>query len=444
MELMRWVAALQRRRRTMILVALVTTFAGVGLLIDRPKGTIVEWLALPLLIVGGGLLTLAVWPSTDAAVDSSSSLASRFLRWLTVNGRLVPFFPVLGVALIIADLVYNWVLSATPALQTEDTIVLLAALSLVAYDRVPNRFARERDFVLLFFIWLNVILVVPLLIARLASADLEKSVDVYSWLALAPQTSAVLSALGVSNQVHAVAGSTAPGLTFTPVHLSVQVTVVITTACSGIYSFGIFASAFVAYVFTEYQELSNRIWLLLGLGFGTAYIANVLRMVIIVLVGYYTDTAETDLQNLLIAHSYAGWLIFLGWIALFWGVILRFVPREPGVRPSNQGLRPIRSGSRCAICEMVLSPVVPATRCACGLYYQNGADVQPAGVHRAKARAFPHKCRTVEPFGAEQRGSFRQSPRKATRWNPTRHEMSAARRCAASRLPAAVTWGKTL
>jgi exosortase/archaeosortase family protein len=369
MEIVRWVASLQRRRRTMILVALVTTFAGVGLLIDRPKGTIVEWLALPLLVVGGGLLTLAVWPSTDAAVDSSTSLASRFLRWLTMNGRLVPFFPVLGVALIIADLVYNWVLSATPALQTEDTIVLLAAISLLGYDRVPDRFARERDFLLLFFIWLNVILVVPLLIARLASADLEKSVDVYSWLALAPQTSAVLSALGVNNQLHAVAGSTAPGLTFTPEHLSVQVTVVITTACSGIYSFGIFASAFVAYVLTEYQDLSNRIWLLLGLGFGTAYIANVLRMVIIVLVGYYTDTAETDLQNLLIAHSYAGWLIFLGWIALFWGVILRFVPREPGVRHGDQSVRPPRSESRCAICEMVLSPVVPATRCACGLYY---------------------------------------------------------------------------
>src|SRR5436305_1531337 len=35
------------------LLALVTTFAGVGLLIDRPKGIVVEWLALPLLAIGG-------------------------------------------------------------------------------------------------------------------------------------------------------------------------------------------------------------------------------------------------------------------------------------------------------------------------------------------------------------------------------------------------------
>ena len=235
---------------------------------------------------------------------------------------------------------------------------------------MPDRFARERDFVLLFFILLNAILVVPLLIARVYYADLEKSVDVYSWIALAPQTSALLTLLGVSNQLHAVAGSTAPGLTFTPEHLGVQVTIVITTACSGIYSFGIFASAFVAFILTEYKKLSRRIWLLLALGLLTAYIANVLRMVIIVLVGYYTDTAETDLQNLLIAHSYAGWLIFLGWIALFWGVILRFVPGEPGVRERNRAaVGRKQPETRCAICDTVLSPLIPATRCACGQYY---------------------------------------------------------------------------
>src|SRR3989449_58337 len=329
MGILSWVAILRRHRRAVILAALVTTFAGVGLVIDRPKGTILEWLALPLLVFGGGLLTWSLWPSSHTETEASSPLASRFLRRLTLDGRLLTFFPAIGVGIILADVAYNWALSATPAFQTEDTIVLLGAGSVLGYRFVPDRFARERDFVLLFFIWLNAILVVPLLIARVYYADLEKSVDVYSWIALAPQTSALLTLLGVSNQLHAVAGSTAPGLTFTPEHLGVQVTIVITTACSGIYSFGIFASAFVAFILTEYKKLSRRIWLLLALGLLTAYIANVLRMAIIVLVGYYTDTAETDLQNLLIAHSYAGWLIFLGWIALFWGVILRFVPGEP-------------------------------------------------------------------------------------------------------------------
>src|SRR5881296_3749735 len=50
---------------------------------------------------------------------------------------------------------------------------------------------------LLFFLCLNAILVVPLLAARTYFADAEHSVDVYSWVALAPETSAVLSLLGV-------------------------------------------------------------------------------------------------------------------------------------------------------------------------------------------------------------------------------------------------------
>jgi len=370
MEITRWVAALQRHRSGMILAALITTFAGVGLVIDRPKGTILEWLALPLLVFGGGFLTWSLWPSSRTGGEPSNPLAARFLRRLTLDGRLLTFFPAIGVGVILADIAYNLALSATPALQTEDTIVLLGAASLLGYRFVPDRFARERDFVLLFFIWLNIILVAPLLIARLYYADLEKSVDVYSWVALAPETSALLTLLGVSNQVHAVVGSTAPGLTFTPTHFPVQVTVVITTACSGIYSFGIFASAFVAFVLTEYQKLSRRIWLLLVLGLLAAYLANVLRMVIIVLVGYYTDTAETDLQNLLIAHSYAGWLIFLAWVSLFWGIILRFVPGASVVRENNKtGVTWHRPEARCAICDTVLSPMIPATRCECGRYY---------------------------------------------------------------------------
>src|SRR2546422_10248117 len=105
MELMRWVAALQRRRRTMILVALVTTFAGVGLLIDRPKGTIVEWLALPLLVVGGGLLTLAGWPSTDAAGASSGRLGTGFFGALAGYRRRRRVFFRVRVLLIDAGLV---------------------------------------------------------------------------------------------------------------------------------------------------------------------------------------------------------------------------------------------------------------------------------------------------------------------------------------------------
>src|SRR5207249_10269132 len=96
------------------------------------------------------------------------------------HGRLVRLFPAIGVGIILADFMYNLLLSATPSLQTEDIIVLLAAATLLGYGFVPARFAREREFVLLFFMCLTAILVVPLLVARAFYADFERSVDLYS------------------------------------------------------------------------------------------------------------------------------------------------------------------------------------------------------------------------------------------------------------------------
>ena len=358
-----------RYRSTLLLAALGTVSSGIAMIAVGPTESSLGWLAFPMLTIGALLLTWVSLAVPGGPPTLESTLARKLLRWMTLDSRAIPFFPLVGAGIALSDLAYNWILSATPAIQTEDTIVLLAALTIAAYPLVPQRFARERDFVFLFFICLNVILVVPLLLARAYYADFEHSVDVYSWVALAPETSALLQLIGVPNTVHAVAGSSAPGLTFTPQRLPLQVTVVITTACSGIYSFGIFAAAFVAFVLMEYRSLSRGVWLLLGLGLATAYVANILRMVVIVLIGYYTSNAESDLQNMLVAHSYAGWLIFLGWLAPFWTVLLRFAPDEPsGEAGGQRGVSPSKQSMLCAICSGPLTPLVAATRCECGAY----------------------------------------------------------------------------
>ena len=69
-----WVAVLTRFRRATTLAALITTFAGVGLLIDRPKGTILEWLSLPLFVFGVFLFSMALWPKQSAQSETPQSL----------------------------------------------------------------------------------------------------------------------------------------------------------------------------------------------------------------------------------------------------------------------------------------------------------------------------------------------------------------------------------
>ncbi|TLZ71841.1 MAG: hypothetical protein E6K14_07495 [Methanobacteriota archaeon] len=361
-------AALAGQRKAMVLMALITTFAGVALLVDRPKGSILEWVALPLVATGGALFVWQVWPQTPQRKPARNHIFSKILSRLRLDNRRVSFFPALGVAIILTDIAYNVFLSANPELLTEDTIAILLGATLLAHPLVPEKYARERDFVLAFFVLLNLILVAPLLLSRAYYQDFQRSVDVYSWVALAPETSGVLSMIGVSNTVHPVTGATAPGLTFVPLHVGVEVTVVITTACSGIYSFGIFASAFAAFVMTEYEKPSKRLWVFLGLGLATSYIANVLRMVVIILVGYYTDTAETDLQNMLIAHSYAGWLIFLAWIALFWSLLFRFLP-QTNVEVNPRKVAGSAPSTLCWKCKRSMSLSIPGRRCSCGRYY---------------------------------------------------------------------------
>src|SRR2546421_7763852 len=369
MTLEAWAGRIASHPRIAVFVALLATSAGVALLLDRPKGSALTWVAVPLIVVGGSVFAWGVWPRKVPLPEAPPSLATKILRRITWNRRLIPLFPAFGIAIILGDLVYNLNLTGSATLGTEDTIVLLGGITLIGYNLVPREFAKERDFVLLFFLALNAILVFPLLVARAYYSDFDRSVDVYSWVALAPETSLVLNLVGVTNSVHAVAGSTAPGLTFTPKSMANPATVVITTACSGIYSFGIFAAAFLAFVLTEYERTSIRVWALLGLGFATSYVANVFRMVIIVLVGYYTDTQATDLQNMLIAHSYAGWIIFLAWIALFWGILLKAIPRNRLSKPESTASLRTRTGPTCRSCGMELTPAIPAVRCICGVFY---------------------------------------------------------------------------
>jgi exosortase/archaeosortase family protein len=368
-----WTSRLAGHRRAVGLASLIVAFTGLTMVLNPTHAAELEWIGIPLLVVGFALLLWATWPSAVEARSQTRSLGTRLLQSLTLQGRLVRLFPIAGVGIIVADLAYNFLLSASPALLTEDIMVLLTAAVLLGYYFVPPAYRRERDFGLIFFLVLDVVLVAPLLVVRLLTKNADASVDLYSWTALAPELSSILSWLGVGNSVHAVSWFTAPGLTFTPVKMSVPVTVVISTSCSGIYSFGIFASAFVAFLLTEYERPSRRLWLLLALGFLASYVANLLRMVVIVLVGYYADSAQTDLQNLLLAHSYAGWIIFLGWLALFWGLLFKFLPTERAAS-GGPSPRPRASAKRselpvCVACGGGLTPAIPAIRCLCGKYY---------------------------------------------------------------------------
>ncbi len=365
-----------RHRKATLLAAGLLSLAGVDFVLFPPKGQVLEWFALPFLAAGLALLALAAKRPMSGPAAGPPSLAARLIDRLTWERRLVPWLPALGIGLLLADLAYNAYLSASPQLGSEDTFTLLFGATLIAYPYVPAAYRREGDFALASMTVLMAILVVPLLIARAVSRNWEYSVDLYSWAALAYQVASLLAVVGVPSTVHAVPGSTAPGLTFVS-NSGTEITVVITTACSGLYSFGLFVAAFFAYVLTQFRRLTWQVWAFLALGAVASYFANVLRMTVIVLAGVYGNSPQESVQNLLIAHSYAGWLIFLGWIGLFWAVLARFL--HPGTQLAGSSAAggygplatgpPRRRGVPCEICTEVLTPARPGYRCECGTFY---------------------------------------------------------------------------
>ncbi len=371
MDLPRLVGWAKGHRNSLVVVAFLVIVAGADLLLNRPEGVGIQWFSIPLMVFGLAILVLLFWPTTKPGPsEPGRTLAARFLHRATLGGRLVPFLPLMGIAVIAVDLGYNLWASRTPALLTHDQAAILLGAVMIGYPFVPGRYRRECDFVLLFALGLALILVVPLVLLRLFAGDV--SVDAYSAAALAPQTSAILNVLGVPSRIVFVPPEAAPGLQFTTA-AGLPVTVFITSACSGIYSFAIFSAAFAAYVLAEQRQLTKRVGLFFILGIAFAYVANVMRMVIIILIGYHYDTQGTGTQALLFAHSNAGWIIFLGWVALFWTLLFRFLPPQTSNRTSSSNdeqTRPHR-GSYCGICGIVLTPAIPATRCECGKIYHS-------------------------------------------------------------------------
>jgi len=376
MDLSRLQGIFRRHRAIVVFAVIVMLAAGFDLLLNPPERGRIEILSIPFIVGAFFLLAVLLWPRPGKVKPErlEPTLASRFLNKVTFNGKLVPFFPLMGIILISLDVVYNAFISPSPTLQIHDTIVLLFAISLISYPFVPQRFNRERDFVLLFFFVLVLILVVPLLAIRLYQGNFEEGVNIYSRTMLAPQLQVMLSLIGIPSTVGPDPwGSSAPGLLFTP-QQGEPIWVVITTACSGIYSFSIFASAFTAFVLVELKKLNWRVWVLLLLGFVAAYFANLLRMTVIVIAGYISQTPEESINSMMIAHSNAGWLIFLGWISLFWLLIFRFIfpKKEDALKIQEKKL------ALCPICNEPLSPTIPGTRCVCGSLYHSSC-IQKSG-----------------------------------------------------------------
>ncbi len=353
---------LKKYRGYFLLLEFILLLTGINLVILPQKVVWLEYVGVVLFLSGVALLVLTFMPEEGEEKPREKALARRIVEFFSVRLKLKPIFPVLGIIVFALDFAYNLLVFGGLSLGTHDYMLLLFGGALVAYNFVPERYGRERDFFLMFSGVLVLILIVPLVLMRMLQGDMDASVNAYSAIFLVPEVNAILNLFGVPSSIGVVEGI--PSLTFPP-ELGLD-ELAVTTSCSGIYSFSIFASAFTAFILTEYSRPNWRVGGLLVLGFVSAYVANLLRIVIVVLVGVYAP-GDDPMQALLQAHSNAGWMIFVLWITLFWLIMYKVLMKEKPAEPAVEETR--KRGTLCGICGDVLSPSVPGVRCSCGRYY---------------------------------------------------------------------------
>ncbi len=221
----------------------------------------------------------------------------------------------LGAMVIALDIAFNTFVSTRAVYGDLDTLSIMLGAVLMIYPFAVKKFRVEIIFALLFLALVVVLLVVPQAIIAIGSAEGSTAGNWYVHYMLAAPFAGALNLMGIH------ASSAHEWVTITFRDGTVQ-TLGISTACAGLYSFSIFVAAFFSFVLV-FERLPNRILaIVLGLGLVAAYLGNLFRMIVIGVVGYFDG-----MDSLIWAHKNVGWMVFLGWSAVFWFLLMRYADR---------------------------------------------------------------------------------------------------------------------
>ncbi len=250
-------------------------------------------------------------------------LSERFIHMITFNGRFKPFIPVVGAAMIGMVFVFNLFITGGLSLGSHDGATLLLGVALLAYNRIPDKYSFERDFTMLFLAFLFLILVLPITILAYTSGPMtEASNSPVIYHMLARPTAWLLRSVGIPARAAIKGEWVIIGMPMAANSFYIDYVyreVLIGLSCTGLYSVTIFISAFLAFVMVHFKKMTFQLSLFMVLGIIASWIANILRMFVIMLMGYHYGS-----EAMMWTHNNAGIFIFMVWIALFWGVMFKF------------------------------------------------------------------------------------------------------------------------
>ena len=326
---------------------LVGSLLIIGALYNHYLGHSVLVFELVLLAVGSVLGLLSIGPALRSKAEPAEhGMLTRFLMRFASERVVVAAIPLFGLLLLIGWSAWKVLSVGESNLRMEDIVVTLFALSLVLYQSGPSRFYDQKDFVVLFLLFLTMVFAVMWKIYTIVTGESYGRVTAYSeYYFITQPVVAIVNLFGVN--ATAVLDLSGFGLSNVIEYFyeGRLVRLGIGTGCSGLYSAGLFFSAFLSFVLVRYKTLNARIVAGLGLGLLVTWFSNIIRMVVTILVGaVYGPVALATF------HMYFGILFFVGVVLVFWYLVAGWLDRHmPDESP--RGVVAVDSGDPGPSCD---------------------------------------------------------------------------------------------
>jgi exosortase/archaeosortase family protein len=295
-------------------------------LYNHYMGHSVLLLEIIMVAVGTALAIIAAKAIHDSTEEKERGLITRLLMKIMPEKLVAVLIPTAGFVILLGWSAYKLFVMGENNMRMEDFIVTLFGLSLVLYNLGPSRLHLAQDFAVLYLLFMTVAFVIIWRAYEVFSGESHYRITSYTefYIVTSP-VAAILNALGFN--VHALLDFEGLGLSniIEYWHNGVMLRVGIGSGCSGLYSTGLFFSAFLAFVFVRYQRLSWQIGASFLAGFAVTWLSNIIRMIITVWAGIMWGHPA-----LAFVHSYIGIVIFVVFITIFWVLIVRWLDKVHG------------------------------------------------------------------------------------------------------------------
>ncbi len=278
---------------------------------------------IAMLAAGVGLALYSAKAIAHKKSEVSDGLVFRLVARLVKRENAALIISASGFVLVFAWSAWKILFVKESDLHLEDFIVTLFGIALILYNTTPTRLHSVQDFAVFYLFFLTVVFVVILTLYSVASGQSYTRITAYSeyYIVTAPVTG-ILNGIGF--QVDSYLNFAGVGLSNIIVyeHDGSMLKLGIGTGCSGLYSAGLFFSAFLAFILVRYQKVDGPAAIALGIGFAVTWLSNIIRMVITIATGIAWGHPA-----LAFVHSYIGILVFVAFITLFWLLIVRWLDK---------------------------------------------------------------------------------------------------------------------